>query len=120
MSGEACPFQILSLWAFHWTPYMTLLAACSPDSPSRPLQVRRPEASNWPCSKLTAPRPRGLLTERTGRRLLAAQHRRQHVAATVPGELICLVPTFYLGKLKGSGESGSTRPAMPPIGIPVS
>lgn len=46
----------------------------------------------------------GLLTERTQRRLIAAQRRRgPHVAAQRPGELLCL-DTFYIGKLKGVGK----------------
>jgi len=46
----------------------------------------------------------GLLTERTRRRLTAAQRRRgPHVAAQHPGDLVCL-DTFYIGKLKGVGR----------------
>ncbi len=46
----------------------------------------------------------GLLTERTRRRLTAAQRRRgPHVAAQRPGDLVCL-DTFYIGKLKGVGK----------------
>jgi transposase InsO family protein len=45
----------------------------------------------------------GLLTERTRRRLWAAQHgRTRHVEAQRPGELVCL-DSFYIGKLKGVG-----------------
>jgi integrase len=45
----------------------------------------------------------GLLTERTRRRLWAAQHgRTRHVEAQQPGELLCL-DSFYIGKLKGVG-----------------
>jgi transposase InsO family protein len=46
----------------------------------------------------------GLLTERTRRRLTAAQRRSgPHVEADKPGELVCL-DTFYVGKLKGVGK----------------
>lgn len=46
----------------------------------------------------------GLLTERTRRHLVAAQRRRgPHVAARMPGDLVCL-DTFYIGKLKGVGK----------------
>jgi transposase InsO family protein len=49
-------------------------------------------------------RAAGLLTERTRRRLVAAQRRRgPHVAARRPGELVCL-DTFSIGKLKGVGQ----------------
>ena len=46
----------------------------------------------------------GLLTERTRRRLWRARHgRTRHVAATAPGQLVCL-DTFYIGQLKGVGK----------------
>ena len=46
----------------------------------------------------------GLLTERTRRKLLAAQRRAgKHGQAEKPGELVCL-DTFYIGKLKGVGK----------------
>jgi len=46
----------------------------------------------------------GLLTERTRRRLTAAQRRRgPHVAAQRPGDLVCL-DTFYIGRLKEVGK----------------
>lgn len=45
----------------------------------------------------------GLLTERTRRRLAAAQRPAVHVAAQHPGDLVCL-DTFYVGKLKGVGK----------------
>ena len=45
----------------------------------------------------------GLLTERTRQALWRLRHgRTQHVAASEPGELVCL-DTFYIGKLKGVG-----------------
>ena len=55
----------------------------------------------------------GLVTERT-RRQLDRRCRRRHVEVTDPGELVCL-DTFYIGKLKGVGRSGSSRPAMRPV-----
>jgi transposase InsO family protein len=46
----------------------------------------------------------GLLTERTRRALWRLRYgRTRHVAATQPGELVCL-DTFYIGKLKGVGK----------------
>lgn len=46
----------------------------------------------------------GLLTERTRRQLWRARHgRTRHVAATEPGELVCL-DAFYIGNLKGVGK----------------
>ncbi len=46
----------------------------------------------------------GLLTERTRRTLRdARRHGNSHVAASVPGELVCL-DFFYIGKLKGVGR----------------
>jgi transposase InsO family protein len=46
----------------------------------------------------------GLLTERTRRRLWRARHgTTRHVAATAPGQLVCL-DTFYIGQLKGVGK----------------
>ncbi len=42
----------------------------------------------------------GLLTERTRRH---GARRHPHIAATTPGELVCL-DTFYIGKLKGVGK----------------
>lgn len=46
---------------------------------------------------------RGLLTERTRRRLTRARGGSRHVKASRPGELVCL-DTFYVGKLKGVGK----------------
>lgn len=46
----------------------------------------------------------GLMTERTRRNLWRARHgTTRHVAASEPGELVCL-DTFYIGKLKGVGK----------------
>lgn len=45
----------------------------------------------------------GLLTERTRRKLERARHRKRHVEASEPGELVCL-DSFYIGKLKGVGK----------------
>src|SRR6266567_9129305 len=51
-----------------------------------------------------AARTAGLLTERTRPRLWRARYgRTRHVAATEPGELVCL-DTFYIGNLKGIGK----------------
>ena len=51
-----------------------------------------------------AARTAGLLTERTRQRLWRARYgRTRHVAATEPGELVCL-DTFYIGNLKGIGK----------------
>ena len=51
-----------------------------------------------------AARTAGLLTERTRAKLWRARHgRTRHVAATEPGELVCL-DTFYIGNLKGIGK----------------
>jgi transposase InsO family protein len=51
-----------------------------------------------------AARTVGLLTERTRRALWRARYgRTRHVAASRPGELVCL-DTFYVGQLKGVGK----------------
>jgi hypothetical protein len=66
------------------------------------------------CSAQTA----GLLTERTRRTLAQARRRQsQHVVDEQPGDQVCL-DTFYVGKLKGLGRSGSTPPAMRPARSP--
>ncbi len=48
-------------------------------------------------------RQAGLLTERTRERLRRIRRSERHVAASVPGELVCL-DCFYIGKLKGVGR----------------
>jgi transposase len=49
-------------------------------------------------------RQAGLLTERTRQLLWRLRHgRTRHVAASMPGDLVCL-DTFYIGKLKGVGK----------------
>ena len=91
------------------------------------LQLRRPEHGSWQVAPSTVYRllrrsglrtrwerlavleahsaqAAGLLTVRTRRQLAAAQRRQgQHVAASRPGELVCL-DTFYMCKLKGVGR----------------
>ena len=51
-----------------------------------------------------AARTAGLLTERTRQQLWRARYgHTRHVAASEPGELVCL-DTFYIGNLKGVGK----------------